>query len=328
MKERILTILSKPKVVIPTALVLAIIVGTFALLNIGKAPVVTGVLLDASSTNVVQSGTVSLAFNVSGRIAQVSVAQGDKVYKGQLLASLDTGSALGSLNQARGALELAKAQYGSLTIGYTNAKTQQDILVENAYRTLLSSGLQAFPTGGNDETHNPIISGTYTCGKEGSYQIALYPSGYTTGYSFNATGIETVNSGDVTYGTPQPLGNCGLQITFVQGFIASTKWTINIPNVKASSYQANENAYNLAKITREQVLSQLSANIGANGSSSADVASASIAAAEGAYEAALAQYNNNLIVAPFAGTVNFVDANLKVGQSAVAGRAVVSVSTN
>ena len=325
MKEKLHALLSKPRKVIPVAFVLALIVGVFALTHVGKAPVVTDVSLTATSTSI-DSGTVSVAFNASGNVESVNVSVGDKVYRGETLATLDAGVALGALDQAKGALELAQAQYGSLTIGYTNAKTQQDILVENAYRTLLSSGLQALPSV-NDETHDPMISGTYTCDKEGSYQVAVYPSGTPSGYSFNVTGLETANSLDVTYGTPQAFGNCGLQITFVQGFIPSTKWTVTIPNTQSSSYQANKNAYDLAVSTREQVLSQLSANLGANGTTGADVASASISAAQGAYDAALAQYNNNVITAPEDGTVSFVDANLKVGQSVVAGRPVVTISS-
>src|SRR6185312_3294305 len=240
MKEKLHAIFSKPHRVLPVAAGIALVAGVLVFSFVGRAPVVTDVSLDASST--IESGAVSLAFNASGSVGSVSVAVGDKVTKGETLAALNAGVALGALNQAKGALELAQAQYGSMSVQYANAKTQQDTLVENAYRTLLSSGLQAFPSG-NDESHNPIISGTYTCDKEGSYEIDLYPSGVTSGYSFNVTGLETANSLEVTYGTPQAFGNCGLQITFVQGFIPSTKWTVAIPNVKSSSYQANKNAY-------------------------------------------------------------------------------------
>lgn len=323
MKEKLHSIFSKPKKVIPIAFVVFLIAAAIVLTTVGKAPKVTGVSLDATSTTA--SGSVSLAFNASGSVASVNVSEGDKVTKGEVLATLDAGVALGALNQAKGALELAQAQYGSMNVQYTNAQEQEDTLVENAYRTLLSSGLEAAPSV-NDETHDPMIGGTYTCDKEGSYEVDVYPSGTQSNYSFNLVGLETANGIPVTYGTPQTIGNCGLQITFVPGFIPSTKWTIEIPNTKASSYQANKNAYDLAVATRNQVLSQLSANLGANGTTGADVASASISAAQGAYDAALAQYNNNVIVAPEDGTASFVDANLKVGQPVVAGRPVVTIT--
>jgi biotin carboxyl carrier protein len=327
MKDKLILILSKPRKILPIVFVVALVIGLVAIRFVGNPPTVAD-FQNSTSTNISTDGnTISLSFNTSGRVASVSVVIGDKVTKGETLATLDAGVALGAVNQAKGALDLAKAQYGSLSIQYQNAKSQQDILVNNAYRTLLSSGLQAIPFGIADETHNPIVTGTYTCDKVGVYEIDPYVSSVDSGYSFNISGIET-GSGNVTYGNPQPFGTCGLSITFVKGFSGSAKWTVTIPNTKSASYQINKNAYVSAVSTRDQVLSQLSANLGQNGSTSADVSSASIQAAQGAYEAALAQYQNNIVVAPLDGTVTFVNQNLKVGQSVTAGQSVITITAN
>ena len=318
----------KPKIAISLAAIVAIVIGIVAFRAVGKAPTVTipdntapsGTVVTNSSNNV-----FDLAFPNAGRVASVSVKVGDQVVKGQTLATLDAGAALGAVTQAKGALELAQAQYGSLDVQYGNAKKQQDVLVENAYRTLLSSGLTATPTI-QDDSHVPTITGTYTCDTEGVYTISPYTSGATSGYSFTYDGLEK-GSGTVTFSAPQPLGNCGLYIQFAQGFSGATKWVVSIPNEKSANYVTNKNNYDLAVATRDQVLSQYAANLGQNGSSSANTAKAAVDSAEGVYQAALGAYANNVIVAPVSGTVSFIDADLKTGQSVLQNKTVISITT-
>jgi len=328
-------LLDKPKIIIPIFFVLAVIVGVVSYRFIGQTPVVT---LSDSSTSTVQSestiNSVDLSFPKSGRLAEVSVVVGSQVKKGDTIASLDAGDSLGAVNQTKGALELAKAQYASLNVQYANAKLQQDTLVSNAHRTLLSSGLSAVAKSTDtntsasvvDNNSAPQISGTYTCDKEGSYEIAPYASGATSGYSFLFSGLEQ-GTGNVAYYTSQTLGSCGLYILFPVGYSSSNvKWVVNIPNMKSSGYAANKNAYDLAVATRDQVLNQLEANLGKNGSSDANVAQASVDAAQGAYQAALAAYKNNLIIAPIDGVVTFLDSHLKIGQSVTANKTVITIA--
>jgi multidrug resistance efflux pump len=318
---------TNPKTIIPLVAVIAVVVGIVGFRTVGKAPVVTlpdntalvsGTVVTNSSDNV-----YDLAFPNAGRVASVAVKVGDHVVKGQTLATLDAGAALGAVTQAKGALELAQAQYASQDVQYANAKKQQDVLVQNAYRTLLSSGLAATPSV-QDDNHVPVISGTYTCGKEGAYEIATYPSGTTSGYSFTYAGLEK-GGGQVTFSTPQPLGSCGLFIQFTQGFAGATRWTVSIPNSKSATYVTNKNAYDLAVSTREQVLTQFEANLAQN--SSANTAKAAVESAQGVYQAALGAYKNNVIVAPVNGTVTFIDADLKTGQSVTQNKAIISIST-
>ncbi|MDD4989123.1 MAG: biotin/lipoyl-binding protein [Candidatus Pacebacteria bacterium] len=321
--KNVITFLEKPKVIIPAAIIIAFLVGAFFYRSIGNAPVVaipssshSGVSFsDGSAQN-----SVDLAFLRAGRLAEVSVNVGDTVRKGEVLASLDTSDVQGTLNQAKGALELAKAQYASLNVQYANAKTEQDVLVANAFRTLLSSNLIAVPHSKYDnsvlpvsEDQTPVVTGTYTCDTETSYKITdPYAYGSFSGYAFYTT---------------QPLGSCGLFIQFPKGysFTNSVNWVVDVPNTKSSTYAANKNAYDLAVATRDQVLKQLEANLGKNGSPDANVAQAAVDAAEGTYEAALATYNNSLIVAPIDGIVSFVDSHLKVGQSVVANKTLITL---
>jgi multidrug resistance efflux pump len=320
---------NNPKLAIPVVLVVVAVAGFFIFRSVGKAPVVNIPTSNnvASGTIVTQStaNSVDLAFAASGRVANVDVNVGDRVTKGEVLATLDTSAASGTVTQARGALELAQAQYASLDVQYANAKQQQDVLVENAYRTMLSSGLAAIPSV-QDDSHIPTISGTYTCDTNGSYVITPYSSEANSGYSFKYSGLES-GTGEITFSTPQPLGTCGLYITFQQGFSAATNWTVTIPNTESADYVTNKNNYDLAVATRDQVLSQYAANLGQNGSSAADTAKAAVDSAEGAYQSAVGAYQNDVIIAPADGTVSFIDDNLKVGQSVTQNETVISINT-
>ncbi len=336
MKNFFQQILNKPKVVIPVVAAIAVVVGVIAYVEIGRVPAaIEADRFVADSTNPNQY-SVDLAFPKGGRIATVNVKVGDQIKKGETMASLEAGDALGLVTQTRGALNLARAQYASLDVQYSNAKKQQDVLVQTALNTLLSSDLTAVAeevttaTGRHvlhDAGQTPTISGTYTCGKEGEYRITPYrtgSSGTQTGYNFKFTGLET-GSGIVDFYSPQALGSCGLYIQFPAEYSASNVvWVVSIPNALSSDYVKNKNVYDLAVATRDQVLNQYQANLGR--SSAANTAQASIDAAEGAYQAALGAYNNTLIVAPTDGTVSYVDSDLKVGQSVTANKTVITIT--
>ncbi len=330
MKNKLIKLLEKPKIVIPAVFIIAVIIGAISYRFIGQAPVAmlsNDVNLASSSVGSTDN-SVDLAFSKTGRLGAIGVSVGSLVKKGDILASLDAGDSLGAVNQAKGALELAKAQYASMNVQYANTKTQQDVLVANAYRTLLSSNLVAVSKDNSvnvDSSQAPQISGTYTCSKEGSYEIDQYASGVSSGYSFTLSGLEN-GTGNVVYNTPQPLGSCGLFIQFPAGYsYGFVRWIINIPNTRSPGYVANKNAYDLAVATRDQVLKQFEANLGENGSYNANIAQAAVDSAQGAYETALAAYRNNLIVAPIDGVVTFVDSDLKIGQSVNANKTVITI---
>ena len=109
-------------------------------------------------------------------------------------------------------------------------------------------------------------------------------------------------------------------------FNSETKWTINIPNINSSVYLTNKNAYNSAVENKDKVLSELLATIGTN-DGEMSVAKAQVDAARGAYEAALGAYQNNIITSPVDGTISFIDKDLKLGQSVVANKNIISITT-
>lgn len=325
MKKQFSKILSRPAIIIPMFAIIGLIVLFIEYNNIGKAPILN-IVNDVNNTEVISSKNVDLSFPKNGRIESVSVKNGDTVHKGEILAKLSSPDAEGLVSQAKGSLNLAEAQYASLNSQYATTKKQQDLIVENSYQILLSNGLEGIPDKQNK--NQAIISGTYTCGKEGNYEIKPYASGDSdSGFSFNYDGLESGTS-SVKYDNPVPLGNCGLQIKFTNStyFDQNIIWIINIPNVKSPSYLANSNAYKLALENRDKILSDLSTTLG-NNSSDTSVAKAQVEAAKGAYEAAVGSYQNNLIISPVDGTINFIDKNLVVGQSTTLNKTVISITT-
>ena len=77
---------------------------------------------------------------------------------------------------------------------------------------------------------------------------------------------------------------------------------------------------------KDKVLSELLATIGTN-DGEMSVAKAQVDAARGAYEAALGAYQNNIITSPVDGTISFIDKDLKLGQSVVANKNIISITT-
>ncbi len=198
-----------------------------------------------------------LEFPFSGIIENIFVQEGQDVNAGSPLMKLQTTNfelevwkLQTELNQAIASLEFQNANLRQAKANTTNAKInldlvikEQDTLVENAYRTLVSSNLEAFPINESINDAKPVVSGTYTCNEEGIYTLSIYGSGSVSGYSYVLSGLE-----DGTYsiytGSPASFGSCGLFIQFIDGeSYRKQDWIITIPNTRSDVYIKNLNAY-------------------------------------------------------------------------------------
>jgi len=334
-----------PKRVIIISLIIAVAVGAYGYVKINKkvnVPLVESNLNLNANENGIASRNLTLGFLSGGRIKSVSVKAGDKVLKGQVLATLDAENARGALSQAKAAYEMAEANYKKIINGATGtaidvAKAavntaqvyldgvtkQQDLFVANAHTNLLNSTLVANTESDNSLTP-PSITGTYTEGTEGSITFDVNKSG-STGY-ITFSGIE---SGTATASTtsPQAIGSTGLYIEFssVLPYVGTT-WKIEIPNKSAPNYLSNYNAYQSALETRNQTIASAEAALDqANASLTAlvtaarpedvSVAEAQVHNAEGAVQIAEAALSNTIIVAPTDGKI--VSVAITPGQIAV-----------
>ncbi len=242
---------------------------------------------------------VELAFTASGRIAAVLVEKGDQVTEGQVLARLDGAAAAANLAQAQAALRAAEARAGSAGGLREQTIQQQNQLVENAHKALLTNDLRAYLISGNLGSGQiatpPTVTGTYTCKAEGEYRLRLYPSGTQSGFSFSLSGLET-GIGSVSTVGPTPIGNCGLFVQFPSNFLSSGEviWSIPVPNVRSVSYASLSGAYQAALEARELALRD---------EANAPVFAADIDQARANVRSAQAALANLSILAPFAGVV-------------------------
>ena len=194
MKNKIIKILERPKIVIPFVLIVSVAVGFFVYKNFGISPKVqisNQGNTDSSTSYIISSEfkdgeVVDLAFPKGGRVDKIYVKTGDKVKKGQLLANLDS-------TDVKGALEIAKANYTRIINGATGPdidvakaavataqtaldqiKIQQDLLVKNAYKNLLGTGLAAVSEDASSIETPPVISGTYSKEQEGKIILNIF----------------------------------------------------------------------------------------------------------------------------------------------------------
>jgi multidrug efflux pump subunit AcrA (membrane-fusion protein) len=294
----------------------------------------------STTSNASGPQSLTLGFLAGGRINSVLVKAGDKVSKGQILATLDAGNTKGALAEAQAAYEkiingatgptidVAKAAVNTAQVNLTGLTKQQNTLVANALSTLLNSTPEAVPVGNDIGYTAPTVSGTYTCSQQGSYDLKTYSS--TGGVSVSYAGLE--QGYFLLTNIPRPLGNCGLFLSFSNTSIpqAGAEFTIDIPNKNAPNYNANYNAYQLALQTKDQVINAAQATLDqANASLTALVTTArpeDVAAAAGAVQIAQAAYDNTIITAPDNGTV--VSVSITPGQIATPNAPAISFESN
>lgn len=297
---------------------------------------------------VVSSTDLGLSFKSGGIVSRVNVKEGSKVSAGTILASLSQSDQVASLTQAQGALAQARANYQKVLAGassedvavtqvaldnaklsLTNTILQQQVLVDNAYKILLNSGIAAIAGSGNSGVTAATISGAYTSTQQGMYKFSVYTTGGAM--RFILEGLET--GGGLVSASPQPLGSRGLYLQFSDITPASGNiWTVTIPNTQASGYVANYNAYQAALQTQTSAVATAQ-NTVASAQAALDLkkaqarpadlaaAEAQILTAQGQLLAAQAAWENTNIRAPSSGTITSVD--IKVGEQATPSKVVL-----
>lgn len=125
--------------------------------TVTKGTVVDSVVLSGRTQS---ASAVDLGFASQGRVNRVLVKEGDKVSQGQLLASIDTSDLYSN--------------------DVTRITREQDALVANAYRNLISGNLEAVSVDLNARETPPVITGVYN-GPEGDYRVRVYGSNATSG---------------------------------------------------------------------------------------------------------------------------------------------------
>ena len=315
--------------------------------QVEKADVIDAVELTGSVSAVDRA---DLAFSSSGKVSTIAVNEGDEIARGATIAKLETNdlsaqllrsnasvsAAIAALEQARANLDAVRASNsGTLTTiasareNLDSVTAEQNQLVENARRALLSGGLAAYPVNSSRNVIPPTITGTYNSVEEGEYRLEFYRSGTGTGFSARYSGLESgivsFSDGDLA----QPLGTRGLFVSISEdtGSYNNLVFTIPIPNPRGSTYQTLLNAYESSLEARDRAinaatnqLDQLIAteNNGLSTTSAeerralAQIESAKAGLAQAQADVALvqSQINDRIITAPFNGVIGRIDMNI------------------
>lgn len=301
---------------------------------------------------VVSRVDLQLSFKTGGRVSRVSVAEGDAVKAGQVLASLDEGDQLAAVTQAGGALASAQAALDKLKAGAAssdvavyqsavltaqtsldNTIASQNQAVANALGQLLGLQATASAASSNISTATLSVSGTYTGDQPGTY-IVRVDDGSAPLYS--ASGLEVTGRVPGSRTTPTLLGTLGLKLQWssVGTLYGGDTWTIELPNKSSTSYASYEAAYEAALATQTQVVGAARRALADAEAKLAQVqaparsydlqaAEANVESARGALIKAQADLSDRTLVAPATGTVTLV--NVKVGEQAVPSVKVVAL---
>jgi RND family efflux transporter MFP subunit len=271
--------------------------------------------------SVVPVSSADLGFEQGGRVASLSVREGQHVAEGQLLAALDSSALYADLSRARAALAIARAEAGNVAQSVDAVLAAQDTLVENAYRTLLSEGLVFASRDDEEALDPPLVSGRYD-GLEGEYKLRVYrsPGGETV---FRVFGLESGAETEVPAADRAvAFGAHGLYVTFPGSHAAyrDTSWALEIPNRSSADYSANLAAYESAVRERDRAVQEAREDLDGS-SAETSIAAARVAQAEADVARVEADIAARAIRAPFAGLVKSVEVEL--GEIAAANAAAV-----
>jgi len=270
-----------------------------------------------------------------GKITAVYVKPGDYVKAGQVIATTDNRQQSISLQQAKASydkvvngstkesLDISNQSVINAEASYKQTEESQNLSVLNAKKNLLNSSIAAVPqVDAVIQPNAPSVTGSYTCNEERTYEIKFMMPGYVS-VDNNIGQVRITN-------VPQPLGDCGLYLSFdMSKDYSNGEWKIFLPNKVSTSYNSNLNAYNSALESREQALlsastSIINARLSYN-QTNAGARPEDIATAKASLDNAYLNYDNTIIRAPFAGQIGAVAA--AVGQQTNSQQGVATIIT-
>ncbi len=273
------------------------------------------------SGKVETSDRADLGFAASGRLERIYVKNNEKVTTGRALAQLEIGDLLAELKIKQANSQTSSIDLQSAKDELSKVTKQEDTKVANAFRTMLSEGLELVPSSSIYDVEPPTLGGIYD-GAPGQYKIRILKKSVTSSdfeiLTFNLETTKTV----IDEEGQTPLGTRGLYISFGGADLNDyddTVWYLDIPNKASSSYLANLNAYNEAKNARDLAIKD--AQSAYDKLLAEDGGGSSVAQAE--IQKINAEIRKNTIYAPFSGIVTNIEK--EVGENASTGETIISI---
>lgn len=280
--------------------------------------------------------TAELAFPSTGVVTEVFVNEGARVEQGEVLATLaskqlaaERSEAVANLRAAAASLDetVAGPRAETISIAETSVANAETNLARvqaetkeattNARKDLLSNDLEAVTLDGEETAIAPTISGTYTCQETGDYTLNTYRSDTQSGFSYTVEGFQHI-SNPASTDQPTAFGDCGLFAQFAAGSdYTDTTWTVEIPNIRSSTYITKLNTLTAAKTSEANLVAaaedalrlareEAGLSTAAPRSETVRAEEARVAEARARIARIDALIGDRSIVAPFAGTITEV----------------------
>lgn len=301
------------------------------------------------STGQVVSGiNLNLSFQGSGVVRRVNVNEGDKVYAGQVLASLDQSSALATLTSAQGSLAQAQASYDKLANGATAFDIQalQDAVItakvnlNNSYNGALATLNSAYTAIYNAYTTvTTLQNNDFSVSDQEGIRVQenrnninekLVSARASIDQANTTAGIDLAISNLISYlnsvfnSLQIVRDQCDLGIYYSKvsstdkASIDSQKTYISTATGSVTTLQNSIATYNASLQTAEH---NLTAKQSPARPEDINLAKAQILSAQGQVDSARAVLNNLIVTAPQSGTITQVD--VKVGELATPSKEVM-----
>ena len=283
------------------------------------------------SGKVIPSESVDLSFDIGGTIAYVNKKAGDKVFKGEVIASLDASEIAASRQKAEADLLSARAELLKLQSSETNSSAE----LFSDKQEIINSIIDAY-TKADDAVHNKVDQ--YFSDFDGNIQYT-FDDYFSQKQKINdgRDSIEKVlvawkplvNSLTVSNYDREDLNVSTKNLTSVRAFLELVAPAVNTCEESDTLSQATIEKYRSDLSTARNNINEAVADLASaeeklkGTTSDIPVQEANVKAAEATVENFKAQISNTVIRAPFTGVVSLQDA--KVGEAVSAHTKVSSM---
>jgi len=297
---------------------------------------------------VVSATDLNLSFQTGGIVRQIYVKEGDKVYAGQTLASLDQSGARASLISAQGSLAQAQANYDKLVNGATqndiqiaqDAVTSAKVNLNSAYNN--SSGILngAYTAIFNAYSAVTTLQNDYfTLADQSGIRVQDNRNNISESLANARISIDQANGADTTdlaitnlanyltgvFNSVQAIRDQCDQGIYYSKVPAADKAIMDAQKTSVTTALSNvtalQNSVASYKAALQTAQNNLSAKQAKPRQEDVDLAKAQILSAQGQVDLAQNSLNNSVISAPSSGTITQVD--IKVGEQATPSKEVM-----
>jgi RND family efflux transporter MFP subunit len=278
---------------------------------------------------IVPADEVTLGFAASGRISSLSVKEGQKVSRGQVLATIDSSEVEANLRQVVAERNVSQTEAGSLSGKLESQKRDAYNSIEKALNTSITQIKTNVDTLLNDpQTAKPKFK--YTI-RDFAFQQSLVEKRVEVGKMMEVWSVEVarINSENVSV---RDLEDASENLNQVSDYLRDVARSLSEVEAGVSNTEAQLSEYKAIVTSARAAVDSVIVSVSTaqenlrSVDSEIPVQQARIVAASASIDKFQAQRNNYSIVAPFDGIV--VDVTASAGESIAANQQVLVLMNN